>query len=73
MRKIKKFQFQKDQESNIASKITTITNSLIIMDTIKKILLMEMGFLFTQIVTIILENGKDLKLMEKELINIFKE
>lgn len=43
------------------------------MDTIKKILLMEMGFLFTQIVTIILENGKDLKLMEKELINIFKE
>lgn len=73
MRKIKRFQFQKDQESNIASKITTITNSLIIMDTIKKILLMEMGFLFTQIVTIILENGKDLKLMEKELINIFKE
>ena len=73
MRKIKRFQFQKDQESNIASKITTITNSLIIMDTIKKILLMEMEFLFTQIVTIILENGKDLKLMEKELINIFKE
>lgn len=73
MRKIKRFQFQKDQESNIVSKITTITNSLIIMDTIKKILLMEMGFLFTQIVTIILENGKDLKLMEKELINIFKE